>query len=194
LITDNTWTIESKFVNSRTIDNVSNFIFGSNNYLPIQIENGDRRYVIFKTSNECKNNFEYFDKLNKTFTHEFYNELYNYFINRDLTDFNPRSIPITDIKNDMIESCKESWLLFFEDNISKFMKKYQRKLAYFDYVKFCKDENYLPFSKTKFGLKLKNVVNCYQTTKDSKTVRYYLIKDDVKAGYEIENEVEVLDE
>jgi hypothetical protein len=77
------------------------------------MKNGDRRYVIYKTSNECKNNFEYFDKLNKAFTHE----LYNFFINRYLTDFNARLIPITDIKNDLIESCKESWLLFFEDNI-----------------------------------------------------------------------------
>jgi putative DNA primase/helicase len=51
LITDNTCTIESKFINSRTIDNISNFIFVSNNSLPIKIENGDRRYVIFKTSN-----------------------------------------------------------------------------------------------------------------------------------------------
>jgi putative DNA primase/helicase len=41
LITDNTCTIESKFINSRTIDNVSNFIFVSNNCLPIKIENGD---------------------------------------------------------------------------------------------------------------------------------------------------------
>jgi hypothetical protein len=73
LITDNTCTIESKFVNSRTIDNISIFIFGSNNYLPIKIENGDRRYVIFKTSNACKNNFEYLVGLNKTFTHDFYN-------------------------------------------------------------------------------------------------------------------------
>jgi hypothetical protein len=39
------------------------------------MKNGDRWYVIFKTSNDWKNNFEYFDKLNKTFTHEFYNEL-----------------------------------------------------------------------------------------------------------------------
>jgi putative DNA primase/helicase len=75
LITDNTCTIESKFVNSRTIDNVSNFIFVSNNYLPLKIENGDRRYVIVKTSNECKNNFEYFDGLNKILTHEFYSTL-----------------------------------------------------------------------------------------------------------------------
>jgi hypothetical protein len=135
LITDNICTIESKFVNIGTIDNVSNFIFVSNNYLPIKIENGDRRYVIFKTSNESKNNFEYFDKLNKTFTQEFYNELYNFFINRNLRDFNTRVISIININNDMIENCKKSKLLFFADNISKFMNRYHCKLAYFDYVK-----------------------------------------------------------
>jgi hypothetical protein len=71
----------------------------------------------------------------------------------------------------MIESCKEFWLLFFEDNISKFMKKYPPKLPYIDYLKFCKDENYLPFSNTKFGLKLKSEVDVHKTTKDYKTVR-----------------------
>jgi hypothetical protein len=37
LITDNTFIIESKFVNSQVIDNVSNFIFVSNNYLTLKI-------------------------------------------------------------------------------------------------------------------------------------------------------------
>jgi hypothetical protein len=64
LITDYISTIESKFVNARAIENVSNFIFVSNNYLPVKIENGDPRHAIFKTSDSCKNNFEYFDGLN----------------------------------------------------------------------------------------------------------------------------------
>jgi hypothetical protein len=85
-------------------------------------------------------------------------------------------IPITDIKNDIIESYKESWLLFFEDDISKFMKRYPRKLAYNDYIKFCKYENYIPFSNTKIELKLKSIVDVHKTTKDYKTVRYYMIK------------------
>jgi hypothetical protein len=89
--------------------------------------------------------------LNKTFNQDFYYTLYNCFINRDIADFNPRIIPIKGIKNDMIESCKESWLLFNEDNISKFYNRYNCKNAYEDYVNFCKDENYLPFSNTKFG-------------------------------------------
>jgi hypothetical protein len=64
----------------------------------------------------------------------------------------------------MIKSCKESWLLFVEDNISKFMKRYPRKLCYNDYVKFCKDENCMLFSNSKFGLKLKSVVDVHRTT------------------------------
>jgi hypothetical protein len=81
----------------------------------------------------------------------------NFFVNRDITDLNIRIIPIMDSKNDMIESCKESWLLFFEDNISKFYKRYNCKLGYVNYIKFCKDESYMPFSNTKFGLKLKSI-------------------------------------
>ena len=73
------------------------------------------------------------------------------------------------------------------------MKRYPRKLAYNDYVKFCKDENYMPFSNTKFGLKLKDVVDVHKTTKDYKTVRYYKIKDDVKARYDIEELVMEID-
>jgi hypothetical protein len=52
----------------------------------------------------------------------------------------------------------------------------------------------MPFSNTKFGLILKSVVDVHKTSKDYKTVRYYMIKEDVKAKYEIENEVLELDD
>jgi hypothetical protein len=38
------------------------------------------------------------------------------------------------------------------------MKRYPRKLAYNNYVNFCQDENYLPFSNIQFGLKLKTEI------------------------------------
>jgi phage gp16-like protein len=50
------------------------------------------------------------------------------------------------------------------------------------------------FSNTKFGLKLKDVVDVYKTTKDYKTVRYYQIKNEVKTKYEIEDDVLELDD
>jgi hypothetical protein len=72
------------------------------------------------------------------------------------------------------------------------MKRYPGKLAYNDYVKFFKDENYMPFSNIKFGLKLKDIVDVHKTTKDYKTVRYYKIKDDVKVKYDIEDKISEL--
>jgi hypothetical protein len=72
----------------------------------------------------------------------------------------------------MIESCKESWLLFFEDNLTKFMKRYPRKLAYFDYFILCKDDNYMLFSNTKCGLKLKSFVDIHKAMQNNKMVQY----------------------
>jgi hypothetical protein len=74
------------------------------------------------------------------------------------------------------------------------MKRYPRQLAYIDYVKYCRDENYMPYSNIKFGLKLKSVVDVHKTTKDYKTLRYNKIKDDVKAKYGIENDMLKLDD
>jgi hypothetical protein len=44
------------------------------------------------------------------------------------------------------------------------MKRYPGKLAYIDSIKFCKDETYMPFSNTKFGLELKSVVDAPNTS------------------------------
>jgi hypothetical protein len=67
--------------------------------LPIKIENGDSRYVEFKCSDASKNNFDYFSRLNDMFTDDFYTNLHNYFKSFDISTFNPRVIPITDLKN-----------------------------------------------------------------------------------------------
>jgi hypothetical protein len=44
----------------------------------------------------------------------------------------------------------------------------------------------MAFNNTKFGLKLKSVVDVHKTSKDYKTARYYQIKDNVKVTYESE--------
>jgi hypothetical protein len=126
-ITDNEINIESKYINTRKIQNVSNFIFVSNNVLSINIESCDRRYIVFKISNSYKNNFEYFNNLNNLFnannTPNFYNNLFSYFKNYNISNYNPRIIPITEMKTQMIDAFKESWQLFFEDNIFRFKDK-----------------------------------------------------------------------
>jgi phage/plasmid-associated DNA primase len=51
LRTENEINIEFKYINTRKIQNVSYFIFVSNNLLPINIESSDRRYIVYKISN-----------------------------------------------------------------------------------------------------------------------------------------------
>jgi hypothetical protein len=115
LITDHFCTIESKFVNTRSINNISSFIFVSNNRLPIKIESGDHRYLVFKCSDDAKGNFDYFAKLNWLFDDEFYQQLFSYFKNEiEVANFNPRLMSESDINNEIMDVCKESWLLFFE--------------------------------------------------------------------------------
>jgi hypothetical protein len=56
-----------------------------------------------------------FDGLNNKFKKDFYGVLYNYLICWDLKEFYSMIILMSDIKNDMIESCKESRLLYFKE-------------------------------------------------------------------------------
>jgi hypothetical protein len=60
----------------------------------------------------------------------FYQQRFSYFKNEvELTHFNLRIIPETDIKIEMMNACKESWLLFFEEKIERFVKEYETKKA-----------------------------------------------------------------
>ncbi|GMO19849.1 MAG: hypothetical protein Ta2E_10920 [Mycoplasmoidaceae bacterium] len=109
LITDRFCTIKSKYVNTLTIENASNFIFVSNHFLTIKIENGDRRYIVFKCSDCYKNKFENFEKLNEGFSEEFYVSLHQYFKSYDITKYNTRDIRMTNMKLEMMEACIEIW-------------------------------------------------------------------------------------
>ena len=74
-ITDPRIQVEIKHVNEATVKNHFNCMFFSNNDNPIQIQSGDRRYIVFNTNSEdlkivCQrelgiDNFEYYDRLKK---------------------------------------------------------------------------------------------------------------------------------
>ncbi|GMO12758.1 MAG: hypothetical protein Ta2E_01360 [Mycoplasmoidaceae bacterium] len=164
LITDKHYTRESKYLNTRSIENISNSILVSNNFLPIKIENGDWRNVILKCSETFKNNFEYFEKLNDTFTESFYFNLHMFFKTYDIIKINPRTISISDIKLEMIDACKESWLLFFEYILDNFKIRYECNATYLDYCKFCETERYQAFSNKAFKQKLLRLFDEHRTT------------------------------
>ena len=109
IITERTIRYDTKHVKVRDGENVANLILVSNNILPIKIENGDRRYVVVNCSEKMKGNTEYFDTLFESFTQEFYEHLFTFFLQRDISKWNYRLIPNTQLRTDIIEACKESW-------------------------------------------------------------------------------------
>lgn len=72
LITESTVDIQSKGKNAIHQENVANFIFLSNNFAPVKISEGDRRYFVLEVWSQMIDNFEYFKKSNESFTPEFY--------------------------------------------------------------------------------------------------------------------------
>ncbi|OHS94435.1 hypothetical protein TRFO_39364 [Tritrichomonas foetus] len=123
IITDPIIRINEKNLPRRTAQNVSNFIFCSNNVIPVKITEGDRRYVAYDVSDRMKCAFQYFNELAKCFTPEFYSNLLGFFLQQDLSEFNPRVIPMTEAKKAMMEATVSSVKLFLADNFFDFSKR-----------------------------------------------------------------------
>jgi hypothetical protein len=181
IITEYTINYESKFMNKRVGECVADLMFFSNHELPIRLEGGDRRHPVSRCSNKRCKDFKYFADLADVMKHElFYVTLFTWFLNRNIEKFNPRTFPVTEAKEDMLHASKESWQLFFEDNIVDFVEGdgYVSKDCYADYQAYCRTDGYAPYSLTKFGMKLKRFVDIVSRKRHGKVVRYYIVNDD----------------
>ena len=112
VITDSKININQKNEPERLTENVANFMMVSNNMFPVKIEGTDRRYVVTRTSDEHKEDWNYFNKLSDSFTPEFYENLFTFFMTLDISKTNLRKLPATDAKSDIIEASMSSYELF----------------------------------------------------------------------------------
>lgn len=184
MITDEEITINAKYRDPYTIDNVSNFIIVSNSDNPIIIEEKDRRYVVFEVSGKYIKNTAYFEKIYKSMNAEFYKNLFNYFRTLDINEFKVSEIPTTSQKNQIINKTKDTFDKYIDHNIDKYYPKGRftsRKQAYLDYMNFCESENIKNFMNgMDFEDKLnkKCVLKSQRIEKiDSPRKVYVLIKD-----------------
>jgi len=112
IITDRRININQKNEPERMCENVANFIMVSNNNIPIKIESTDRRYMVTETSDEKRGDYDYFDKLCDSFTPEFYENLFTFFMMLDVKNYNLRKIPETEAKDTIKEASLSSYHLF----------------------------------------------------------------------------------
>ena len=115
VITDSKVNINQKNEPERLAENVANFIMVSNNNIPIKIETTDRRYLVTKTSDKHRGDFEYFDKLCDGFNQDFYENLFTFFMMLDTKNYNLRKIPNTESKENIIEASMSSYELFVRE-------------------------------------------------------------------------------
>ncbi len=115
LISDPTMTINEKFEHKRKSSNVLNFMMCSNNRIPVNIEDKDRRYMVTETSPSKCGDFNYFDNLLDQFTPTFYENLFTYFMIMNLKGFDSRKIPRTKAKETIREASMSPYELFVRD-------------------------------------------------------------------------------
>jgi hypothetical protein len=108
----------------QNVDNFANFIFISNHSDAIKIENHDRRYVFCVVSSQYCPMLDrkvnpmsapYFEALFAEIKADgFYDELLTHYMSVDVTGFNPRAIPDTQTKRDVLEFSKSPYEMFIE--------------------------------------------------------------------------------
>ena len=175
IITDKVIRINEKNQPRRTSENVANFIFCTNNAFPVKIEMGDRRYVVMACNGVHKNDFEYWTTLNKSFTAEFYSHLLTFFMKRDISKFNPRVIPITEAKKDLIEASRSPIDVWICDNYNDLIKGIPCDEALMARPPDMKERT--------FQLQLKDKCDHKKIQKDGVRKWHYILKQECRSVY-----------
>ena len=176
VITDTRATINAKNMKARERENVVNLIIVSNHCDPVKITNKDRRYLVLETSEKYINDLDHFAALQECFTNEFYEHLYNFFRLRNINNYNPRSIPVTEEKKELIENSKGCYELFYERYAALFAKGWQCGEAYDRYKLFAESNGFKLASVTTFGKEIKKFVIRKQLKVDGQPVWHYVNK------------------
>lgn len=102
LITQKTIKIESKGKDSYLMHDYTNYIFTTNNQIPVKVELNDRRYVLINCA-EKKKERDYYDKIVKMINNnELMIELDKFFSSYDLTNYKTEDFPTTPLKKENI--------------------------------------------------------------------------------------------
>lgn len=150
-ISENTRLINGKNKNQFSVDVYQRVFIASNNDFVVKVEHGDRRYVVFETSNKLKGNFKWFNDYREWLKNGGYAAIMHYLMNRDITNFDPNVIPQTKEKTDLMLKSADLPVKFlvdllnddltFEHKLFRLDSKIYRKEMYSTFVDYCKTVN-----------------------------------------------------
>jgi hypothetical protein len=148
VITDSTLSIEKKGIESYELASVHCVAITSNHRDHHFIDKDDRRFVVVECSND-KRDAEYFDTL-ASVMEDYSNDFYTYLYRMDLSDFRPSNIPMSNIKNDIIESNIHPVQQFLTEYVWNDWRV--GSLVYKDYLEWCREGNIASVPANKFKI------------------------------------------
>jgi len=95
LISEPRLSLERKGIDPIQVPNLCRFIFASNHETVIKAGNRERRYLVLEPSSKYAQNTAYFNQLWQWIKKDGACYLYDYLLNVDLTNFDPRKAPVT---------------------------------------------------------------------------------------------------
>ena len=107
--------INDKYIPRSTVPNLLNLIINSNENA-IKLDNSDRRYVCLDISSEKVGNIEYFEKLHKYLRNDDVKKCFYAYCNENYDkNFNPRKIPITKTKTDLLSNNMDEVIKYIKE-------------------------------------------------------------------------------
>ncbi|GET56823.1 poxvirus D5 protein [Rhizophagus irregularis DAOM 181602=DAOM 197198] len=183
LITEPYISIEEKGIDVKVIDDFAGYMIISNHAMPIRIEMGDERFVALNVSAKYKGNREYFGSLVKVLENpDTASSFMSYLLSRDLTGFNPRSIPDTQMKRELIEASIPNPQRFIQYYLEMMWPDNCDTLEipctnfYSTYQNWCseKGEN-KTLSDNKFGMEIKQFAPKMRVSRSGTRINYYIL-------------------
>ena len=172
LITEYQQGLEGKCENAELKKIYANFVFVSNNDAPVSITDDDRRYVVITpNNNHGKDDYDYWSAefYDSKDNEEFLRNLYNYYINLDLSKYNPRNIPMTAAKAQLIADARPRHEEFIIEYITRFENGWEKDECFDMYKFWCRKQNITNVGCEKTFRKNMNDYIVLNDQKDSKS-------------------------
>ena len=185
LITENTIDINMKFHDSLHQENIANFILISNNFAPIKIEEGDRRYFVLEVSSEHIHDQEYFQNILNSLTDEFYSNFLTFLMRIDISGWDRFNIPLTPAKKAIMEFSKSPYSTFIQYTISSFIRGFEKVSAFKTYKDWCNENGYIIGNVQNFRLGLLQYCEEKNIRLQNKKVNIYKLKEECRTHFRI---------
>jgi phage/plasmid-associated DNA primase len=188
LITEPYVSIEEKGIDTKVINDFAGFMILSNHAMPIRIELGDERYIALDVSARYKGNRDYFTSLVRLLNHpNTASSFMAWLLSRNIDDWNPRDLPNTKMKQDLIEASMPNPQRFMLEYVDTYWPENAEPTQeipctkfYGIYASWCQDNGEPKvLSSNKFGMEIKQFVTKTRPRSENRIPHYKLNRKEI---------------